>query len=159
MSIRVEKPQEEGTIRMHQMTVGQMGIVVDATCSHPDWVGHIVKRHGDCFHEFGNNSLVWHFESDPARFWRVRILRPGTRLVVTEQGVALENPEPDGTIPTSELRDGQIAEIVSWPAQIHEGAIIQRQGQHWCWNYVPENPECRVRPLPNGTKLVIENNE
>ncbi len=82
--------------------------------------------------------------------------------------IKLQNKQKD-TICVSELKDGQIAEIVLWANVIHIGKIVQRygdslvvigstRGDSWpsCfggeWH---ENNSYRLRPLKVGESLEI----
>lgn len=75
-----------------------------------------------------------------------------------------------GSIPVSEMRDGQIAVIVKWGniisvidliVQKHKKGLVSIGLETSCgWTNVSEtNEENRVKILKNGTELIIKDNE
>ena len=86
--------------------------------------------------------------------------------------VNIDNIPPDDSIPVSQMRDGQIAEIVSWPCGLYIADIVQRHGNdlfaigeesgaRWAGFFLTTTTDTshRVRILRNGTKLIIKSNE
>jgi len=79
--------------------------------------------------------------------------------------VHLMEQEQEGTIAVSQLRDGQIAEIIQCSTPGCMGAIIERAGN--CIRQIgggilgtcDESSPVRVCVLPNGTHLIVEENE
>lgn len=78
----------------------------------------------------------------------------------------------DGTIHIDDLEDGQLAEIVEWKLDhdiagetVHRcGVSLIRVGERAGVAYLtffdtPTDSLCRVRVLPNGTRLEVSNNE
>lgn len=85
--------------------------------------------------------------------------------------VSLKKEPVDDTIAVYEMRDGQIGIITKW--RLHDlyiGKIVQRfedsiivigeesdnSWPNFCHN---KFDDCRVRILPNGTQLTIQNNQ
>jgi len=86
-------------------------------------------------------------------------------------GVKLESKRRKGVINVSELKDGQIAEIISWIYSEYIGIIVQRyqdslvsigesSGDSWESIYKSHlfNEVCVVRILDEGEMLIITNN-
>ena len=91
--------------------------------------------------------------------------------------VRLETEERDNTIPARDMRDGQIGVITLWsdnPKCSYVGRIVRmrtsdradgrylqdltKPSDGWC-NVDELGGTERVRVLPNGTRLVVEDNE
>lgn len=84
--------------------------------------------------------------------------------------VKLIEEKEDGTIHPSQLKDGQIAVVTAWTFPEHVGNVVIRRddvlfsiNRRASWERIclGLNPrcDCRVRVLPNGTKLEIVDNE
>ncbi len=157
MSVRVDKSQKDGTILGYDLPLGAFGVAT--------WgKGHetIVRRESkDLVGVETGESQSHFFLTCP-----VRRLPPGTLLYVTQDGLTLEKHNSDGTIPASELRDGQMGEVVGDARYSHW--IVQRNSDdrlvtlgHDCGDsFTDLDHLCfRVRPLANGTRLVVEGNE
>lgn len=84
--------------------------------------------------------------------------------------VELNKENQERIIHVSELKDGQIAEIVKWNCDKYTGIIVQRfkgslitigleSGTHF--PFVPDSSykKCKVRVLKNGETLTIRDNE
>ncbi len=161
MSVRIERPQEDrqqDTIPAIELRDGQTGVV-------DDWERPIlVQRSGSNIVALGVPDSC---RPIAACIRRVRPLPPGTRLILTEQGLALDKQELDGTIRASELKNGQIAEITkSCLSPQNVGLVVQRNGAYLDelgrshgWDMAHMRDDLYVHPLPNGTKLVVEDNE
>ena len=80
--------------------------------------------------------------------------------------ITLKN-KPDGTIHVDEMKDGDIAEIVSWAPPERIGQLVLRAGEAMIYfgilgteshpNFFksPTEASARVRILPPGTELFI----
>jgi len=155
MSVRVEKQQDDAGIPATELPEGGWGFY-DVGGGAP----MIVRKLSNGIASI-NTVGCWPLEG---RF--VRPIPLGTHLVVTERGVALEEHEMDGTIPASEMREGQIAEVVRSPIELQVGCVMCRVDSNTflalcnrCTWHLADVGEDRVRPLPNGTRLVVEGNE
>ena len=85
--------------------------------------------------------------------------------------VTIVETSPDDTIPVQELKPGQVGVITHWGFGVEYcGNVVKRTyrgglealGGEVCWD--KEDVEtfddrCRVRVLPNGTMLKVEDNE
>ncbi len=85
-------------------------------------------------------------------------------------GVRILDDVQDGTIPVSELGDGQLGKVTHWTSDIAEnrGTVVQHFGDTLvpigrprleAWHPIPQSDDCRVRVLPNGTRLEVTDNE
>lgn len=71
-------------------------------------------------------------------------------------------------IPVNQLKEGQLAEIVSWKdTSVYNGTIVQIYGGNLivlgmsCVNFrslIPTNEGCNVRILEDGETLVVKDN-
>lgn len=89
--------------------------------------------------------------------------------------VSLAEKKVDRSISIMDMKDGQIAEIVNWIYDEYPGYIVQRfgdglvrighkRGDSWPNIFInlkdkEQINKCRVKILPNGTLLKVENNE
>jgi hypothetical protein len=82
--------------------------------------------------------------------------------------VRIEEESTDNTIPAYKMCDGQIGVITDSSSNSYRGEVVQRidkalvrlgYGRSETWNPIPEREGFRVRILPNGTRLVVEDNE
>ena len=79
----------------------------------------------------------------------------------------LKEKNKDNSIPVSELKDGQIGVITEWSNDNdYLKIIIQRSGDYLIvigspedWIKITTNTYCRARVLPEGTELIITNNQ
>lgn len=84
----------------------------------------------------------------------VRLAKPGGGT----DGVILE---------PKDLKDGQICAVFSWSLTGggYDGLVMQKRGNQLVsmgedsFSTLPLDTKCRVRILPNGTTLTIEDNE
>ena len=80
--------------------------------------------------------------------------------------VQLKEKNKDNSIPVYELKDGQIGVITQWSALKYLGVVVQIIGDRLIiigsdeiWGGVPKTSQYRVRILPEGTELIITNNQ
>ena len=84
--------------------------------------------------------------------------------------VELREAKPRVGIPVRNLRDGQIARIVEWDTspQLYVGRTVQRfrdalitvgESSDRSWNNIAQPDGCRVIVVPDGSELVVRDNQ